>query len=342
MATRRAPRAASKPAAPKSLAELAPDLVALRERLRAEGAVKVSSILPKTAKAELTQQLAAEGYELAGTWLRRPVREQMREALGHGAALTKTALASLVRGASAPELARVASELEKGGELHRVLRGKSETFTGSGSQVLAPPSLAALKPLIAQLHQALATVSRKKGMTLLASDVDELLAGAREALGETRSPRRVSTHVKEVPNAEMPIWPGSPCPSPAQRGRGEPGTDLGHEALERHAAPRSVAASPQASNAGSSGRSGSLLDVLDATRDARTGLSFVPRVVERLLPSVSLAVAHEMLLQAARDERIELRPEGGLGRLTNDELGLCPAGPGGMRLSWARRLDGTA
>jgi hypothetical protein len=28
----------------------------------------------------------------------------------------------------------------------------------------------------------------------------------------------------------MPIWPGSPCPSPAQRGRGEPGTDLGHEA----------------------------------------------------------------------------------------------------------------
>src|SRR5687768_3560754 len=29
----------------------------------------------------------------------------------------------------------------------------------------------------------------------------------------------------------MPIWPGSPRPSPAKRGRGEPGTDLGHEAL---------------------------------------------------------------------------------------------------------------
>ena len=37
--------------------------------------------------------------------------------------------------------------------------------------------------------------------------------------------------MKVVPNAEKPILPGSPRPSPAQRGRGEPGTDLGHEAL---------------------------------------------------------------------------------------------------------------
>jgi hypothetical protein len=29
----------------------------------------------------------------------------------------------------------------------------------------------------------------------------------------------------------MPIWPGSPRPSPAQRGRGEPGSDLGHDIL---------------------------------------------------------------------------------------------------------------
>jgi thiol-disulfide isomerase/thioredoxin len=53
----------------------------------------------------------------------------------------------------------------------------------------------------------------------------------RTLAGETRNPRRVSPNVEEVPNAEMPIWPGSPRPSPAQRGRGEPGTDLGHDAL---------------------------------------------------------------------------------------------------------------
>jgi hypothetical protein len=50
-------------------------------------------------------------------------------------------------------------------------------------------------------------------------------------VGEARSPRRVSPNVEEVPNAWMPIWPGSPRPSPAKRGRGEPGTDLGLEAL---------------------------------------------------------------------------------------------------------------
>jgi predicted metal-binding protein len=37
--------------------------------------------------------------------------------------------------------------------------------------------------------------------------------------------------VEEIPNADMPTWPGSTRPSPAQPGRGEPGTDLGHEVL---------------------------------------------------------------------------------------------------------------
>jgi glycolate oxidase len=53
----------------------------------------------------------------------------------------------------------------------------------------------------------------------------------RELVGETRSPRRVSPNVEEVPSAECPIGPGSTRPSPAQRGRGEPGTNLGHEVL---------------------------------------------------------------------------------------------------------------
>src|SRR5690606_6161806 len=176
--------------------------------------------------------------------------------------------------------------LERGGELYRVLRGKSETIVGASAPVLPP---AALEPLVAPLSRALAAANKKKGMMLLASDVEAWLAELRGAV---------------------------------ERARGE-----------RTAAPRAGGAPPA---------TGALLDALDATRDAQTGLSFVPRVVERLAPSVSVAVAHELLLQAARDERIELRPEGGLGRLTSDELGLCPAGPGGTRLSWARRLDGAA
>ena len=61
-------------------------------------------------------------------------------------------------------------------------------------------------------------------------DCDQAVA-ATALVGETRSPRRVSPDVEVVPNAEKPILPGSPRPSPAQRGRGEPGTDLGHEVL---------------------------------------------------------------------------------------------------------------
>lgn len=297
MATRRAAQAKSKRASPVSPEELERGLAALRERVRAEGAVKLSSIVPRGAQGELCARLAGEGYEQAGSWLRRPLDEQVREALGHGAALTKKGLAALVRGASAAELVRTLSALEKGGELFRVLRGKSETFTGAGADVLSPPSLAALKPVLAELSRALAAVSKKKGMTLLAGDVAASLDEARGV-------------------------------------------------LDRHAAGRSALRAPEARAAppesSTSGQAGPLLDALDATRDEQTGLSFVPRVVDRLLQNVSLAVAHEMLLQAARDERIELRPEGGLGRLTSAELGLCPAGPGGMRLSWARRLDGAA
>jgi hypothetical protein len=102
-------------------------------------------------------------------------------------------------------------------------------------------------------------------------------------------------------------------------------------------APKAVLAPPTGTDTIENGL-GQLLAALDAARDERTGLSFVPRVMQQLIPHMQAAVAHQVLLTAARDERIELRPEGGLARLTEEELALCPPGPGGTRLSWARRL----
>jgi DNA-binding NtrC family response regulator len=49
-------------------------------------------------------------------------------------------------------------------------------------------------------------------------------------VGEPGGPRRVSLDVEKVPNAELPIGSGM-HPSLAERGRGEPGTDLGQGAL---------------------------------------------------------------------------------------------------------------
>jgi hypothetical protein len=85
-----------------------------------------------------------------------------------------------------------------------------------------------------------------------------------------------------------------------------------------------------------------LLAAVDSTRDVRSGLSFVPAVVGRLAPELESSAAVKLLLTAAERELLELRPEGGIGRLSEAELAVCPSGPHGTRLSWARRLTGGA
>jgi len=83
-----------------------------------------------------------------------------------------------------------------------------------------------------------------------------------------------------------------------------------------------------------------LLTAVDFTRNERTGLSFVPEVVGRLAPNVDTSAAVKLLLSAAEQELLELRPEGGIARLSEAELSVCPVGPHGTRLSWARRITG--
>jgi hypothetical protein len=85
-----------------------------------------------------------------------------------------------------------------------------------------------------------------------------------------------------------------------------------------------------------------LLSAVDSTRDARSGLSFVPAIVGRLAPEIATPRAIELLMAAAARELLELRPEGGIGRLSEAELSVCPPGPHGTKLSWVRRLGGGA
>jgi hypothetical protein len=149
--------------------------------------------------------------------------------------------------------------------------------------VLGTTQISRLRAAVSSLEKALAQAVRKKGLTLLTSDVEETLDAARGIVGE------------------------------GGRRAADPTLDVDR-----------------------------LLAALDSTRDERTGLSFVPNIMTRLSPALPVAVAQEVLLTAARRELIELRPEGGLERLTPEELSLCPPGPGGTRLSWARRLEGEA
>jgi hypothetical protein len=258
------------------------ELAALRRRLEVDGGVKLSTIKPKALAGRLATTLAAEGFECNATWIRRPLQQQLERALSHGAALDRKSLAVQVRGASAVELQRALLEAEREGRLRRVLRGKAEVYMGSAAPVLSAAELVRLRATVGALDQALARATRKKGLSLLASDVQQALEEAKQLLPGS---------VREVD------------------GRGD-------------TALRSVVAA------------------VGAARDGNTGLSFVPDIVRRLLPAMPAAVARDMLLLAASRELLELRPEGGFGRLTPEDLELCPPGPARTRLSWARLLEG--
>ena len=82
---------------------------------------------------------------------------------------------------------------------------------------------------------------------------------------------------------------------------------------------------------------GADLVLSELTRHVRpsVGLSYVPDTV-RALASYGVPAVHSALIEAARVGRIELQPESGLNRLSAGELELCPPGPQGTRLSWAR------
>ena len=70
------------------------------------------------------------------------------------------------------------------------------------------------------------------------------------------------------------------------------------------------------------------------------GLSFVPDTV-RALSAHRPSEVQAAILEAARSGRIELQPDSGLDRLSQEELQLCPPGPRGTRLSWARLFGAT-
>jgi hypothetical protein len=81
--------------------------------------------------------------------------------------------------------------------------------------------------------------------------------------------------------------------------------------------------------------------VVERHRDA-SGLTFVPAVVRAVGGEKSVAWVHSELLRGFREGRFELRPESGLGRLSEEELRYCIPGPQGSKLSWVRAIANDA
>lgn len=277
-----------------SVVDEAAVVAALREELQREGVAKLSRINPARLRAQIAEKLVQEGFEATKTLVRQPLHAQLRAALQHGALVPVKSLASHVRGATATELKRLAQTSVSEGMASLVLRGTAELLAGAEVRVLTGTEVESLRMRVVGLGKALEKVTRRKGLSLLASDATAVLS---EALAAANGPLRA----KADPSAPRPASP-------------QPHDDA----------------------------MGALLEAVDSTRDVRTGLSFVPAVVGRLAPALSTSAALKLLLTAAERELLELRPEGGIGRLSEAELSVCPPGPHGTRLSWARRLTGGA
>jgi len=270
------------------------DVAALEAQLRAalecEGALKLSSVKPAALRTTIAESLSRGGFEVTKSFIRRPLKTQLLEALEHGALVPLKSLTTHVRGATAPELKRLIDDAVQEGLARRVLRGAAESLVSADVRVLSATELQALRLRVVGLGKALEKVSKTPGLSVLASDATEALNEAMTALDARRTVNGTQASVvqRKVPDEAM----------------------------------------------------GELLTAVDLTRDERTGLSFVPAVVGRLSPRLDTSTAVKLLLSAAERELLELRPEGGIGRLSEAEISVCPVGPHGTRLSWTRRISG--
>lgn len=71
------------------------------------------------------------------------------------------------------------------------------------------------------------------------------------------------------------------------------------------------------------------------------GMAFIPELVQAVqeLTGEDAPAIHEALRAAYQAQKIELRPESGLNRLSPEELARCIPGPRGSKLSWARLMS---
>jgi len=101
---------------------------------------------------------------------------------------------------------------------------------------------------------------------------------------------------------------------------------------------REPAAPRTAGGDGNTSEREAVLGAIDRLEGKDGPLVFVPDVAREVSGRVAAAAVRQALLDAAFAGELELRPESGVGTLSAADAALCPRGPGGTVLSYARRL----
>jgi hypothetical protein len=297
------------------LDELPAGLVAeVEAAVRAERALALRKLtrvrLSRRAEGLLYEGLARRGLERTGKTVRVPLREQVTAVLARGDAVPVTGLRKLLRGvASAAELKLVVSDLVRTRRAVLVVRGGKEHVAAPSAALVSGAELGAVQAL-AKVLGKLATATRARAgrpaRALWRAELVGLLDDAREALGGATADAFED--------------------AAAVRGAAA-------DALEDASAVRLDAAADPVEM---------VVAAVRAHAGGASGLASVPQVAQALGDRMAGEAFRQALLGAAAAGLLELRPESGVGLLPLADAALCPRGPDGSPLSYARLLGGGA
>ena len=285
--------------------DLAALLPALGERIVQQGLLRKTELskagVPKPQHQEALDRLGAEGFEQTKAGVRSPLRTQVSKLLAEGRVIALGQLGKALKGCTQKEAKAVAEALAAEGAAKVAIRGKLEVLVPTSLPTLSHDQLLQL----AAVGALAAKAARKGQRTLTLDDVRE------RVLDLVTNPR------------------GRPT-----------GRATGETAAPAAASAASVAPGETAGATGGGAVTPALV-LTELRRHLRpsVGLAFVPDAV-RALAALGVPAVQGALLDAARAGLVELQPESGVGRLAEEELALCPPGPQGTRLSWARLLGG--
>jgi hypothetical protein len=280
-------------------------VAAARARLQSKGTATGTQLGSPAVRPQVVQRLCSEGYEPTAKGLRVGLQVQCDKLLADGKPMSLPDFKKRLEGATANEAKELPEQLRRAGKGHVVLRGKQPYLVPRAEPVLSRNALKEmvdrLKATTAKLKATMAWLEKarrdKTEITVLESDLSTELAALTALLGK----------------------PG---------GKGEAALPIAATAHPK------TTTKPLSDTEASVPLRLALRGAILALRDEDSHLANVPNVSRRLRERASAKDVIDVLLSEFQRGKLELRPEGGFGRLSQEDSALCPVGAGGAPLSW--------